>query len=359
MRSRHFRVILFSVMAMTMALSSGVYAQDDSRANYENERFEIVLPNWMEVQEAGDDFAVFGGNGSTVSIRPVSVTEDARNMLADVGDDIQNSFLVIMQTAFQNSDHSVAICEGTSIPCVVFTNAGDTERIVNFIDPSGSAFYSLVIQTSTAGEMSLLDPNRVIASFSLRQPPTQTVSTAVLFNVAVTGSVNLRSCGSTACNIVGQASNDQVLEVIAQEDDWYEVKWEGGTAFIASWLTSRGPDIQVDLNDGYFDPSTGCVVAMRTGRGDNSIDFAISGEKRDEIWVDIYRPNDSSPVEVNAQYDKTFIDTDEPYIHQTYYWNTWWPTGSYRIELTLANKSTMVGFDITQIGSHTIYVMCE
>ncbi len=77
------------------------------------------------------------------------------------------------------------------------------------------------------------------------------------------------------------------------------------------------------------------------------------------MWVDVYRPNESSPVEVFAQYDKTFIDTEEPYIHQAYYWGTWWPTGTYQLELTLGDTSSMIAFDITQSGDHTLYVECD
>lgn len=186
-----------------------------------------------------------------------------------------------------------------------------------------------------------------------------TVSKVPLFNVVVNGNVNVRDCGSTSCKVVGQATNGQVLVVVGQADEWYEVEWGSGSAFIAAWLTTRGPDSLVDLYEGYVDLQTGCIVVLRTRRGSADLSLAISGKKLDEVVVDVYRPGDSAPLRVNAQYDKTFIDTGEPYIHQSYYLTSWWPTGVYQIELTLAGKSSRIGFSIPESGDHTIFVMCD
>ncbi len=190
-------------------------------------------------------------------------------------------------------------------------------------------------------------------------PQAATTSREPLFNVIVNGNVNVRDCGSTSCKVVGQATNGQVLAVVGQDGEWYEVEWGNSTAYIASWLTTRGPDIVVDLYEGYLDLETGCFLALRTRRGSSDLGVAISGEQRDEVIVDIYRPGETSPVKVSAQYDKTFVDSNEPYVHQTYYWGTWWPTGVYQIELRLAGKSSMIGFSVPESGDHIIYVMCD
>ena len=65
------------------------------------------------------------------------------------------------------------------------------------------------------------------------------------FKVTVSSTVNLRSCADTSCKLVGQTQIGDILEVINEDGDWYEVKFGEGTAFIAGWLTTRLPDALV------------------------------------------------------------------------------------------------------------------
>jgi len=189
--------------------------------------------------------------------------------------------------------------------------------------------------------------------------PTTADSKTPLFNVVVDGNVNVRDCGSTSCKVVGQATDGQVLVVVGQDNEWYEVEWGSDTAFIASWLTTRGPDVVVNLYEGYIDPETGCILMLNTRRGGSDLGLAISGKRRDEVLADVYRPGNNAPTRVDAQFDKTFIDTGQPYIHQSYYLTSWWPTGVYEIGLTLAGRSSRIGFNIPESGDHTIFVMCD
>ena len=90
---------------------------------------------------------------------------------------------------------------------------------------------------------------------------TPTETSTVLFTVVPTGNVNIRSCSATTCDIVETSTNGQVYNVIAEEDDWYEIELESGdTGFIASWLVTRGPDEVVDIYEGYFDGSVAKLV---------------------------------------------------------------------------------------------------
>jgi hypothetical protein len=179
------------------------------------------------------------------------------------------------------------------------------------------------------------------------------------FNVVATGAVNVRDCADTSCERLGTTEAGQVLKVVGQADDWYEIEWATGTAFIASWLTERGPDNYVDLYEPYLDVSTGCVLLLSTDRGDNDLDVIITGARLGNVWVDVYRPNEANPMRVDSQYDKTFIDTGDVYILQTYNWRTYWPNGVYQVEVSVGNASSITAFDIKASGSHQVWVMCD
>jgi hypothetical protein len=60
--------------------------------------------------------------------------------------------------------------------------------------------------------------------------------------VVVTGNnVNLRSCGSTDCNIVGQVTNGQQLMILGEESGWFHIRAENGMeGYIFGELVKRG-----------------------------------------------------------------------------------------------------------------------
>jgi hypothetical protein len=188
---------------------------------------------------------------------------------------------------------------------------------------------------------------------------TESDSRTALFSVKVKTKGYVRTCASTACARVAEVTEGQILVVIGRDGSWYEVEWGGRTGFINVWFTTRLPDSLADLYEGYVDLKTGCILALHTRRGSGDLNVIISGEQRDDVWVDVYLAGNNAPFEVSAQYDKTFIDTGEPYIHQSYYSISRWPKGDYEVELRLAGKASRIGFSIPESGDHTIFVMCD
>lgn len=197
-------------------------------------------------------------------------------------------------------------------------------------------------------------------------PPTATIhrSRVRLFSVIPTGNVNVRECGSTSCTILGTSVSGQVYDVFAvtesSDGDWYEIELDSGSrGYIASWLTTRGPDTMIDIYDGYWDTFLHCSVNSRVSRArSNNIDFAIWGEALNEVIVDILRPNRTEPEPVYRQYDKTFLDSEDLYIHQTYL-SSYWPAGIYQLRLQRDGRTRVFGFNLEQAGETTIYVYCE
>lgn len=146
-------------------------------------------------------------------------------------------------------------------------------------------------------------------------------------NVMVDGNVNLRDCAGTSCGIVGQATDGSILEVVAEDGDWYEVVFEGDTAFIASWLTSPTASVIIETDEAHLIEGITCAVAPSARRGDMDMNIIITGGRQGDVLVDLYRPSDQNPLRVEAQYDKAFIDSGDAYIHQVYRWNVSFPTG--------------------------------
>lgn len=179
------------------------------------------------------------------------------------------------------------------------------------------------------------------------------------FNVTATGNANLRSCAGTTCEVVGQVSTGAVLKVIATDGDWYQVEHEGKTAFIASFLTARAPDNLISTDDPYLDPRTGCIVAFDIKRGNADLSIIITGNKRGNVVVDLYRPNESKALKVEGQLDKTFSDTGDPYIYQYYRYNIGWPVGIYGLEFTLNGQTSKVAWEIRDRADYNIYVVCN
>jgi hypothetical protein len=211
------------------------------------------------------------------------------------------------------------------------------------------------------------DKNATITSDSLfasansacNQDKTTSQQIGDSFNVVVNGDVNLRSCAGTNCDIVQKASNGSMLTVIGTEGDWYKVQLDDSTAYIASWLTTRGPDALISVDDTYTDEQTGCVIAFNVKRGDPEVTVLLSGDGRGNVTADLYRPNETRPLRVEGQLDKTFIDTGDAYIHQYYSWNVSWPKGMYQLELNYDDKTSKLAWEMDDRADYYIYVMCD
>ncbi len=355
-------VILLALAVLLLSTTRFTYAQGTEIQVYGNDLFSIEVPAFLTVRAEGSDFVSFAADDIEIDIRLI---RPAQTVIDTLGDGSADRLLDIMRFVYADSDYQVEACpDAVEYPCMIFTDAVGLSVFQRALlqDTAESVFYALTFRAPTQAELDAMNPKAILESFRLPQAAAEAVlidDRNPMFNVVVNGNVNLRSCASTDCAVVGQAANGQTLPVLAQEGDWYEVKWESGTAFIASWLTSRGPDVHVDLTEGYYDVKTSCIVFLRKTRGDTDLSLALYGDRKDDVWVDVYRVNDTVPLEVFGQYDKTFIDTGDPYIHQTYYWGTWWPSGTYRLELELGGESSVIGFDFENGAEHTMYIECD
>lgn len=184
--------------------------------------------------------------------------------------------------------------------------------------------------------------------------------TNTLFKITVKSSVNVRDCGGTDCELVGKAQPGEIYEVIAEDGDWFEIRIETGTAFIAGWLTSRLPDSLVETGEPLYVFAASCVVVPDLSRSSSmDISVILTGDRKNEIQVDVYRPDNDKPLPVNRQLDKTFIDTGGSYILQTYHWNTWWPTGLYTVDVQLGRQFEKIAWNVTERGDYNFFVSCD
>jgi len=293
---------IFSVFSILMIVVSAIYAQDDSSTN------------WAEAE-----------NGSAYNCDVLSAIMD--NTIDDIDEFRLEPFLRI--------DDEVTII-----------NDYIAERVLNLLNDDTDIDLTL--------DVIFADPIEICFETS----ETSDVSDE-MFTVVVQGNVNLRSCSSTDCDIVGQAVDGSLLSVVAEEDDWYRVTTDEGPAYIAAWLTQRGPDDVIISDEAYFDSTTDCIVVVSSRRGDMDIQFIINGEDRRQVFVDLYRPTDTEPLRVEGQLDKTFIDTGEPYIQQYYHWGLYWPTGVYEIELSRNGNTTRLAWDNQVQAEYNIYVQCD
>lgn len=180
------------------------------------------------------------------------------------------------------------------------------------------------------------------------------------FKVTVKSNVNLREGAGTSFKLAGQAKPGDILEVVAEEGDWYEIKFGRGTAWIAGWLTTRLPDAIVETGEPYIIAETGCLVVPDPSRSsDMDINVIITGERKKDVVVDLYAPTKPEPLRVQGQLDKTFIDTGDTYIHQYYRWNQWFPTGIYAIEIKIDGEAYRIAWNVTERAEYNLFVQCE
>ena len=180
------------------------------------------------------------------------------------------------------------------------------------------------------------------------------------FKVTVKSAVNLREGAGTSFKLAGQANPGEILEVVAEEGDWYEIRFGRGTAFIAGWLTTRLPDAIIETSQTYIIEETGCLVVPDASRSsDMDINVIITGSRKGDIVVDLYAPTKPDPLRVEGQLDKTFIDTGDTYIHQYYRWNQWFPTGIYTIEVEINDEVHSLAWNVAERAKYNLFVQCE
>lgn len=191
---------------------------------------------------------------------------------------------------------------------------------------------------------------------------TEPSTSTSLFNIITPNSVNLRDCASTTCAVVRQSRAGELFAVeaveTASDGDWYQVRVDDGSAFVAARVVSRGPDSVISTDEPYLDTRTGCAVVFDVRRGSADLQFILAGDSSRDVKVDITRPNETVPLRVQGQLDKTFIDTGEPYVQQYYGFSIGWPLGVYQIDIEYNGASSRLSWDMTERASYNIYVQC-
>jgi hypothetical protein len=178
--------------------------------------------------------------------------------------------------------------------------------------------------------------------------------------VLATGNANIRDCASTSCGIVTTVASGDRLTVLSSEDGWYEIETERGTqGFIADFLTEPTFSTIIETEEAYQLEELGCVLVVDMNRGDSNVNYILTGNRSDDIFADLQRPSDSNPLRVDNQYDKTFIDTGDTYILQTYRWNVSFPTGIYRLDISLDGKTETIGWNMEERADYNIFVSCD
>ncbi len=147
--------------------------------------------------------------------------------------------------------------------------------------------------------------------YALTVPECETRSEAVAlasetgFTITVGEIVNLRECASTSCGRVGVARSGAILEVVGEAGDWYEIKYEDTTAFIASWLTTR-----------MVDPPTGLLADFQFSSlspdGDGHVLMIGSTQRTGTHWLRVAHDDGTwSMIELQAIFWGADQDEDD------------------------------------------------
>jgi hypothetical protein len=115
----------------------------------------------------------------------------------------------------------------------------------------------------------------------------------------------------------------------------------------------------IPTDETHFEREMGCALVFDVSRGSASLQFLITGEMRDDIFVDVFLPGEDEPLDVLGQNDKQFIDSEDLYIQQYYSSSSGWPLGTYRILLEYGDETRNLAFEMERAGEYNIYVYCE
>jgi hypothetical protein len=116
--------------------------------------------------------------------------------------------------------------------------------------------------------------------------------------------------------------------------------------------------VMIDTSETHFEREMGCALVFDVARGSANLQFLITGEFRDDIFVDVFLPDETEPLDVLGQNDKQFIDSEDLYIQQ-YYSSIDWPLGTYRLLLEYGDETRNLAFEMEREGEYNIYVYCE
>ena len=233
----------------------------------------------------------------------------------------------------------------------------------------------------------------------------------VLFTVITNGNVNIRSCPGTTCNPpVGVSRRGDVFEVVGQtterDGEWYQIRFENRSAYIAGWLTTRTSDATATSRAATATSSVATSKAQLTARSRNSRGtstarartpnvviqtdrinrignsgcsiepesqrlggedtwFLIFGRRQDDVIVSLIRPNERNPLGVVSKNKRIFLNSGsnfrsgDPFILQSYRSNQRFPTGVYTIQLRLGNNRYNASWNVSNRDQYRIWVYCS
>nr|WP_237458567.1 N-acetylmuramoyl-L-alanine amidase [Pontibacillus yanchengensis] len=92
---------------------------------------------------------------------------------------------------------------------------------------------------------------------------------------------NIRGGASTDSSIVGRGSKGEVFEIIAHENDWYKIKYNNKTAYVADWIVTTTPSNieQMSNKTGTLKNKTIVIDAGHGGRDVGTIGASGMYEK--------------------------------------------------------------------------------
>ncbi|HML23887.1 MAG TPA: SH3 domain-containing protein, partial [Aggregatilinea sp.] len=234
--------VLASVLVLCAAVGGSVYAQSDEPVSYENALFSLQVPGSLALQEETDTSVLYAGDGTMLSVTQTSLPDGAGEWLAAAGDAPGLLLASLMQTALPGGYAVSAACADVlGMPCVDFTDMSHGDSVVRQVSafaPDGME-YVIAFTAPDAEALAQLNPDAVLTSFHLLNAEDAPVlmDAEVQFKVTANSAMNVRDCAATTCGVVGQTTAGQTLEVIGEDADWYQILWEDGTAYVASWLT--------------------------------------------------------------------------------------------------------------------------
>lgn len=119
------------------------------------------------------------------------------------------------------------------------------------------------------------------------------------------------------------------------------------------------PDKILSAAEYYLDPRTGCEIRVSDKGSDGDLNFVLTGDRREVVGVNVFRPEENSPLRISGWNRKTFREDGEPFIWQHYGINTPWRDGLYRLVITLDDRTTVLAWRLERGGDQVIYVRCS
>ena len=117
--------------------------------------------------------------------------------------------------------------------------------------------------------------------------------------------------------------------------------------------------VMLELEEAHHDPITGCIVVLFPLSADDDLDLLLQGERREEVAARVLGPDESRPRTADGRLDRTFADSDEPYILQYYSANQDWPAGLYRLELELEGQVSQFGWHMEAPRDQSLLILCD